>query len=152
MLAGLITVRPLLFSGEYSSRLVLTAAPSSAAHHFRQSTRVRLEGPEPAGRRFAPHIRHLVYGPNDALPDPFHQPEILDGHWPHHRCRDKLLDPQHCIVSSGFGTENICAHLLTQKRSRSAIFNTLYANGTCPSSIVDGVSTRGSCPEAYGYL
>lgn len=34
----------------------------------------------------------------------------------------------------------------------SAIFTSLYADGTCPSSIVDGVTVRGSCPEAYGAL
>ncbi|KAL8281041.1 hypothetical protein RQP46_006720 [Phenoliferia psychrophenolica] len=34
----------------------------------------------------------------------------------------------------------------------SAIFDTLYKNGTCPMISVKGVATRGSCPEAYGYL
>ncbi|BGP52148.1 hypothetical protein JCM10450v2_008119 [Rhodotorula kratochvilovae] len=34
----------------------------------------------------------------------------------------------------------------------SAIFNALYADGTCPSSIIDGQTVRGACPEAYGML
>ena len=33
------------------------------------------------------------------------------------------------------------------------IFNTLYSNGTCPSTIgEDGTVTRLPCPDAYGYL
>lgn len=34
----------------------------------------------------------------------------------------------------------------------SAIFAALYADGTCPSSVVNGVTVRGACPEAYGML
>ncbi|KDE06871.1 hypothetical protein MVLG_02906 [Microbotryum lychnidis-dioicae p1A1 Lamole] len=34
----------------------------------------------------------------------------------------------------------------------SAIFNTLYADGTCPSTVANGVTVRGYCPQAYGYL
>ena len=35
----------------------------------------------------------------------------------------------------------------------SAIFNSLYSNGTCPSeTAADGTVTRLACPEAYGYL
>ena len=33
------------------------------------------------------------------------------------------------------------------------IFNVLYSNGTCPSTIgEDGAVTRLPCPDAYGYL
>jgi len=32
------------------------------------------------------------------------------------------------------------------------IFDTLYADGTCPSSVVNGVTVKGACPEAYGML
>lgn len=32
------------------------------------------------------------------------------------------------------------------------IFSTLYADGTCPSSVVNGVTVKGPCPEAYGML
>jgi uric acid-xanthine permease len=35
----------------------------------------------------------------------------------------------------------------------TAIFDTLYANGTCPSTTQpDGTTARGPCPDAYGYL
>ncbi|SCZ88404.1 BZ3500_MvSof-1268-A1-R1_Chr10-2g02947 [Microbotryum saponariae] len=34
----------------------------------------------------------------------------------------------------------------------SAIFNTLYADGTSPSTVASGVTVRGYCPQAYGYL
>ncbi|SCV73722.1 BQ2448_6152 [Microbotryum intermedium] len=34
----------------------------------------------------------------------------------------------------------------------SAIFSTLYADGTCPSTVANGVTVRGYCPQAYGYL
>ncbi|KAF8323910.1 xanthine/uracil permease [Clavulina sp. PMI_390] len=33
-----------------------------------------------------------------------------------------------------------------------SIFNSLYANGTCPTITVNGVSTNGPCPDAYGML
>ncbi|KAF9445332.1 purine permease [Macrolepiota fuliginosa MF-IS2] len=32
----------------------------------------------------------------------------------------------------------------------NAIFNAMYTDGTCPSSVVDGVVVRGPCPDAYG--
>lgn len=34
----------------------------------------------------------------------------------------------------------------------SAIFNTMYADGTCPSSVVSGAVVRQACPQAYGAL
>lgn len=34
----------------------------------------------------------------------------------------------------------------------SAIFNALYADGTCTSQVIDGVTVRDACPKAYGYL
>ncbi|KPV72973.1 uncharacterized protein RHOBADRAFT_17422 [Rhodotorula graminis WP1] len=34
----------------------------------------------------------------------------------------------------------------------SAIFSALYADGTCPSTVVNGTVVRGACPEAYGML
>lgn len=33
-----------------------------------------------------------------------------------------------------------------------SIFNQMYANGTCPSSVVDGKTVNGPCPDAYGML
>lgn len=32
----------------------------------------------------------------------------------------------------------------------NAIFDAMYNDGTCPSTIVNGVTTRGPCPDAYG--
>ncbi|KAF5363328.1 hypothetical protein D9756_000074 [Leucocoprinus leucothites] len=32
----------------------------------------------------------------------------------------------------------------------NAIFAAMYNDGTCPSTVVDGVTTRGPCPDAYG--
>ncbi|KIL60951.1 hypothetical protein M378DRAFT_167457 [Amanita muscaria Koide BX008] len=32
----------------------------------------------------------------------------------------------------------------------NAIFDAMYNDGTCPSTIVNGVATRGPCPDAYG--
>jgi hypothetical protein len=33
------------------------------------------------------------------------------------------------------------------------IFNVMYSNGTCPSTVgADGTITRGSCPDAYGMV
>lgn len=33
------------------------------------------------------------------------------------------------------------------------IFNTMYADGTCPSTTAaDGTVTRGACPDAYGMV
>ena len=34
----------------------------------------------------------------------------------------------------------------------SAIFDALYADGTCPSTVTNGITTRLPCREAYGYL
>ncbi|ESK95626.1 purine permease [Moniliophthora roreri MCA 2997] len=35
----------------------------------------------------------------------------------------------------------------------NAIFNTMYADGTCPSTVAaDGTVTRSSCPDAYGMI
>lgn len=46
------------------------------------------------------------------------------------------------VVGTSFATLSTAA----------AIFTALYADGTCPSSVVDGVTVRGSCPEAYGAM
>ncbi|KAJ3558138.1 hypothetical protein NP233_g11567 [Leucocoprinus birnbaumii] len=32
----------------------------------------------------------------------------------------------------------------------NAIFDAMYNDGTCPSTVIDGVTTRGPCPDAYG--
>ncbi|KAK4050213.1 hypothetical protein OIO90_005195 [Microbotryomycetes sp. JL221] len=34
----------------------------------------------------------------------------------------------------------------------SSIFNAMYADGTCPSTVIDGTVVRQACPQAYGYL
>ncbi|KAM0790240.1 hypothetical protein ACM66B_005549 [Microbotryomycetes sp. NB124-2] len=34
----------------------------------------------------------------------------------------------------------------------NSIFAAMYADGTCPSTVVDGQVMRQACPEAYGYL
>lgn len=47
------------------------------------------------------------------------------------------------VVGTSFATLSVA----------SSIFNTLYSNGTCPMvTAADGTTTRGSCPEAFGYL
>ncbi|KAI5476407.1 hypothetical protein MNV49_007785 [Pseudohyphozyma bogoriensis] len=52
----------------------------------------------------------------------------------------------------GTGLITVVGTSFSTLSTASAIFNTLYADGTCPSTTVDGVTTRGSCPDAYGYL
>ncbi|KAM0753435.1 xanthine/uracil permease [Meredithblackwellia eburnea MCA 4105] len=52
----------------------------------------------------------------------------------------------------GTGLITVVGTSFSTLSTASAIFNTLYSNGTCPSTTVNGVTTRGACPEAYGYL
>ncbi|GAA5903348.1 hypothetical protein JCM6882_008144 [Rhodosporidiobolus microsporus] len=47
-----------------------------------------------------------------------------------------------CVLGTSFATLS----------TASSIFSALYADGTCPSIIVDGQTVRQPCPEAYGYL
>lgn len=34
----------------------------------------------------------------------------------------------------------------------SAMWNSMYADGTCPSSVIGGAVVRQACPKAYGAL
>ncbi|GAA5877373.1 hypothetical protein JCM8547_003011 [Rhodosporidiobolus lusitaniae] len=47
-----------------------------------------------------------------------------------------------CVLGTSFATLS----------TASSIFSALYADGTCPSTLVDGLVVRQACPQAYGYL
>lgn len=48
-------------------------------------------------------------------------------------------------------TDSISGSLLNFNSEQ--IFNTMYADGTCPSTVAsDGTVTRGPCPDAYGMV
>ncbi|KAL8287462.1 hypothetical protein RQP46_003320 [Phenoliferia psychrophenolica] len=50
----------------------------------------------------------------------------------------------------GTGLITVVGTSFSTLSTASAIFNTLYKDGTCPMVVIDGTSTRGPCPEAYG--
>ncbi|KAK4049828.1 hypothetical protein OIV83_003884 [Microbotryomycetes sp. JL201] len=52
----------------------------------------------------------------------------------------------------GTGIVTIVGTSFATLSTGSSIFNAMYADGTCPSTTVDGQVIRGACPEAYGYL
>lgn len=51
-------------------------------------------------------------------------------------------------------TRLLSSFTLSQLTHASAwqIFGALYANGTCPTTVVNGVTVNGPCPDAYGIL
>ncbi|CAK5272522.1 unnamed protein product [Mycena citricolor] len=53
----------------------------------------------------------------------------------------------------GTGLISVVGTSFATLSTASAIFNAMYADGTCPSTTAaDGTITRGPCPEAYGKL
>ncbi|KXN81844.1 Purine permease [Leucoagaricus sp. SymC.cos] len=50
----------------------------------------------------------------------------------------------------GTGLISVVGTSFATLSTANAIFNAMYDDGTCPSSVVDGVTTRGPCPDAYG--
>nr|VWP00535.1 FAD-binding FR-type domain-containing protein [Ganoderma boninense] len=53
----------------------------------------------------------------------------------------------------GTGLISVVGTSFATLSTANAIFNTMYANGTCPSTVADdGTVTRGPCPDAYGML
>ncbi|KAG8219063.1 permease family-domain-containing protein [Butyriboletus roseoflavus] len=53
----------------------------------------------------------------------------------------------------GTGLLSVVGTSFATLSTADAIFNALYANGTCPSvTAADGTVTRGACPDAYGMV
>jgi len=54
----------------------------------------------------------------------------------------------------GTGLLTVTGTSFASLSTASAMFNALYADGTCPSTLAaDGVTrVRGPCPEAFGYF
>lgn len=53
----------------------------------------------------------------------------------------------------GTGLLSVVGTSFATLSTANAIFNVMYANGTCPSTTAtDGTITRGPCPDAYGML
>ncbi|KZT29535.1 Xanthine/uracil permease [Neolentinus lepideus HHB14362 ss-1] len=53
----------------------------------------------------------------------------------------------------GTGLITVVGTSFSTLSTANAIFNAMYADGTCPSTTAaDGTVTRGACPDAYGYL
>ncbi|GAA5997477.1 nucleobase:cation symporter-2 family protein [Rhodotorula paludigena] len=52
----------------------------------------------------------------------------------------------------GTGLVTVVGTSFATLSTASAIFNALYADGTCTSQVIDGVTVRDACPKAYGYL
>ncbi|KAG2066429.1 xanthine uracil permease [Suillus decipiens] len=53
----------------------------------------------------------------------------------------------------GTGLLSVVGTSFATLSTANAIFNMMYANGTCPSTTAaDGTVTRGPCPDAYGML
>ncbi|KAI0089343.1 Xanthine/uracil permease [Irpex rosettiformis] len=53
----------------------------------------------------------------------------------------------------GTGLISVVGTSFATLSTANAIFNAMYADGTCPSTTAsDGTVTRGSCPEAYGMV
>ncbi|KAG2360080.1 permease family-domain-containing protein [Suillus spraguei] len=53
----------------------------------------------------------------------------------------------------GTGLLSVVGTSFATLSTANAIFNMMYANGTCPSTTAaDGTITRGPCPDAYGML
>ncbi|KDQ63955.1 hypothetical protein JAAARDRAFT_213723 [Jaapia argillacea MUCL 33604] len=52
----------------------------------------------------------------------------------------------------GTGLITVVGTSFSTLSTANAIFNAMYADGTCPSTTSGGVVTRGPCPDAYGYL
>jgi xanthine/uracil permease len=53
----------------------------------------------------------------------------------------------------GTGLLTVVGTSFSTLTTATGIFASLYANGTCPSTTTpDGITIKGPCPEAYGYL
>ncbi|TFK46996.1 Xanthine/uracil permease [Heliocybe sulcata] len=53
----------------------------------------------------------------------------------------------------GTGLITVVGTSFSTLSTANAIFNAMYADGTCPSTTgTDGTITRGACPDAYGYV
>ncbi|PIL37267.1 transporter [Ganoderma sinense ZZ0214-1] len=53
----------------------------------------------------------------------------------------------------GTGLISVVGTSFATLSTANAIFNIMYANGTCPSTVADdGTVTRGPCPDAYGMV
>ncbi|EIW61252.1 Xanthine/uracil permease [Trametes versicolor FP-101664 SS1] len=53
----------------------------------------------------------------------------------------------------GTGLISVVGTSFATLSTANAIFNTMYADGTCPSTTAaDGTVTRGACPDAYGMV
>ncbi|KAI1796265.1 Xanthine/uracil permease [Ganoderma leucocontextum] len=53
----------------------------------------------------------------------------------------------------GTGLISVVGTSFATLSTANAIFNTMYTNGTCPSTVADdGTVTRGPCPDAYGMV
>ncbi|KAM5534291.1 hypothetical protein V8D89_012019 [Ganoderma adspersum] len=53
----------------------------------------------------------------------------------------------------GTGLISVVGTSFATLSTANAIFNTMYAEGTCPSTVAsDGTVTRGPCPDAYGMV
>ncbi|KAJ8582427.1 Xanthine/uracil permease [Rhizopogon salebrosus TDB-379] len=53
----------------------------------------------------------------------------------------------------GTGLLSVVGTSFATLSTATAIFNVMYSNGTCPSTVgADGTITRGSCPDAYGMV
>ncbi|KAN0096979.1 Permease family domain containing protein [Tylopilus felleus] len=53
----------------------------------------------------------------------------------------------------GTGLLSVVGTSFATLSTANAIFNAMYANGTCPSvTAADGTVTRGACPDAYGMV
>jgi uric acid-xanthine permease len=58
-----------------------------------------------------------------------------------------------CYINIGTGLLTVVGISFATLSTGFAIFNALYADGTCPSTTAaDGTVTRGPCPDAYGML
>ena len=56
-------------------------------------------------------------------------------------------------LSTANGVNTVLCLVESRMLNPPKIFNVLYSNGTCPSTIGgDGAVTRLPCPDAYGYL